>query len=80
MFASIITLINSERLHAGKGSVGFINPVLYSNPDILNDVVTDANQECGVDQTFRATREWNAVTGLKNPDYERMRQLFMSLP
>ena len=80
VFASIITLINSERMHSGKGPVGFINPVLYSNPEILNDVVTGANQGCGVDQAFRATRGWDAVTGLGSPDYERMRQLFMSLP
>jgi tripeptidyl-peptidase-1 len=80
VFASIITLINSERMHAGKGSVGFINPVLYSNPDALNDVVTGANQGCGVDQAFRATRGWDAVTGMGSPDYERLRALFMSLP
>ncbi|KAG7006627.1 tripeptidyl-peptidase SED1 [Physcia stellaris] len=69
-----------ERMHTGKGPVGFINPVLYGNPDMLNDVVTGANQGCGVDQAFRATRGWDAVTGLGSPDYERMRQLFMSLP
>ena len=80
VFASIITLINSERMHAGKGSVGFINPVLYSNPGMLNDVVTGANQGCGVDQAFRAAPGWDAVTGLGSPDYERMRRLFMSLP
>ena len=80
VFASIITLINSERMHTGKGPVGFINPVLYSNPDMLNDVVTGANQGCGVDRAFRATHGWDAVTGLGSPDYERMRQLFMSLP
>ncbi|KAK0512051.1 hypothetical protein JMJ35_005179 [Cladonia borealis] len=80
VFASIITLINSERMHAGKGPVGFINPVLYSSPYILNDVVTGANQGCGVDQAFRATRGWDAVTGLGSPDYELMRQLFINLP
>lgn len=80
VFASIITLINSERMPAGKGPLGFINPVLYGNPDILNDIVTGANQGCGIDQAFRATRGWDAVTGLGSPDYERMRQFFMSLP
>jgi tripeptidyl-peptidase-1 len=80
VFASIITLINSERMHAGKGPVGFINPVLYSNPDILNDITTGANRGCGVEEAFRATRGWDAVTGLGTPDYERMRGLFMSLP
>lgn len=79
-FASIMTLINSERMHAGKGPVGFINPVLYGNPDVLNDVVTGANQGCGVDPAFRAARGWDAVTGLGSPDYGRMRRLFLSLP
>ena len=80
VFASIITLINSERMHAGKGSVGFINPVLYGNSDVLNDIVTGANRGCGVDPAFRAARGWDAVTGLGSPDYERLRSLFMSLP
>lgn len=80
VFASMITLINSERMHAGKGSLGFINPALYSNPDILNDILTGANEGCGVDEAFRATRGWDAVTGLGSPDYERMRSFFMSLP
>ncbi|KAL8707507.1 MAG: hypothetical protein Q9220_007497 [cf. Caloplaca sp. 1 TL-2023] len=80
VFASIITLINSERMHAGKGSLGFINPVLYGNPDILNDIVTGTNQGCGVDQAFRATRGWDAVTGLGSPNYERMRQYLIGLP
>lgn len=80
VFASIITLINSERMHVGKTSVGFINPVLYSNPGVVNDIVTGANLGCGVDPAFRATRGWDAVTGLGTPNYERMRHLFMSLP
>ncbi|RGP66721.1 subtilisin [Fusarium sporotrichioides] len=80
VFASIITLINSERMHAGKGSVGFINPALYGNPEVLNDIDTGKNGGCGVDPAFRATRGWDAVTGLGSPDYERMRRLFINLP
>lgn len=80
VFASLVTLINSERMNAGKGPVGFINPVLYSNSRMLNDVVTGANSGCGVDQAFRAVKGWDAVTGLGSPDYERMRDVFISLP
>lgn len=80
VFASIISLINGERLRAGKGTVGFINPVLYKHPDVLNDVTTGANSGCGVDEAFRATDGWDAVTGLGSPSYERMRDLFMRLP
>ncbi|KAI1198898.1 peptidase S8/S53 domain-containing protein [Nemania serpens] len=79
-FASIISLINSERMHAGKGPVGFINPVLYGHPEVLKDVVTGANLGCGVDPAFRATTGWDPASGLGSPDYDRMRRLFMSLP
>ena len=38
LFASIITLINEERLAANKTTVGFLNPALYANPDAFADV------------------------------------------
>ena len=38
IFASLINLINENRLAAGKGPVGFLNPTLYQNPSIFNDV------------------------------------------
>jgi len=38
IFASIITLINEERIAAGKGPVGFLNPTLYANPGAFTDV------------------------------------------
>lgn len=80
VFASIISLINNERLHAGKRRVGFVNPALYANADVLRDVVSGANEGCGVSEAFRAADGWDAVTGVGSPDYERMRRLFMSLP
>ncbi|KAK4464606.1 putative protease s8 tripeptidyl peptidase [Cladorrhinum samala] len=80
VFASIVTLINSERMYAGKGPVGFINPVVYANPEALKDVMTGANRGCGVDEAFRAASGWDPTTGLGSPDYERLRELFMSLP
>ncbi|KAI9742526.1 MAG: hypothetical protein M1818_003666 [Claussenomyces sp. TS43310] len=38
IFASIITLINEQRLAAGKKPAGFLNPTLYANPSAFNDV------------------------------------------
>jgi subtilase family serine protease len=38
--SSIITLINEQRLAAGKSTVGFINPTIYQNPDAFTDVCT----------------------------------------
>jgi tripeptidyl-peptidase-1 len=38
IFASIITLINEQRLAAGKKPAGFLNPTLYANPSAFTDV------------------------------------------
>lgn len=80
VFASIISLINNERLHSGKRRVGFVNPALYAHAKVLRDVASGANEGCGVSEAFRASTGWDAVTGLGSPDYERMLRLFMSLP
>ncbi|KAF3024282.1 hypothetical protein E8E14_013162 [Neopestalotiopsis sp. 37M] len=79
VFASVIALINEERANAGKGTVGFVNPVLYENPDVLNDITNGTNLGCGSDG-FQAVPGWDPVTGLGTPNYPKMRDLFLSLP
>jgi tripeptidyl-peptidase-1 len=56
IFASIINHIIDERIAAGKGPLGFLNPTLYSNPQILNDITNGTNSGCG-------TAGLSAVTG-----------------
>ena len=34
IFAALVTRINEERIKAGKGPVGFINPTLYEHPEV----------------------------------------------
>lgn len=53
----IIQQINGERLTAGKSTVGFLNPTLYQNPDVLNDITTGDNPGCGTDG-FSAVEGW----------------------
>jgi tripeptidyl-peptidase-1 len=38
IFAGVINRLNEERLNAGKGPIGFLNPSLYANPSMLNDI------------------------------------------
>ena len=38
IFASMIALINDERIAAGMSSLGFLNPFLYANPEAFNDI------------------------------------------
>jgi tripeptidyl-peptidase-1 len=44
-------------MNAGKSPVGFLNPTLYSNPQILNDITNGTNIGCGVDG-FAAVKGW----------------------
>lgn len=79
IFASVVNLINEERIKAGKGPVGFMNPVLNANPGVLNDIKNGSNLGCDING-FEASKGWDPVTGLGTPDYPRMLDLFMSLP
>lgn len=40
-----INRINDERIAVGKSPVGFINPVLYEHPEVLNDSESHAETE-----------------------------------
>jgi tripeptidyl-peptidase-1 len=79
VLGSILTLINQERLKAGKSSIGFINPTAYAHPEVFNDVTVGNNGGCGV-EGWHAVVGWDPVTGLGTPDYPRMLELWMSLP
>ena len=76
---SIFTLINEARFAVGKGSVGFVNPVLYRFPGDLNDVVTGTNAGCGTNG-FESGRGWDPVTGLGTPNFPRLLGRFLGLP
>ncbi|KAL4879066.1 Tripeptidyl-peptidase SED1 [Aspergillus karnatakaensis] len=80
VFASIIAKINDARLRAGKQTVGFVNPALYAHPEVMGDVVEGLNYGCHGQPAYRASSGWDPVTGLGTPDFERMLELFMSLP
>ncbi|KAF7888155.1 uncharacterized protein EAF02_002696 [Botrytis sinoallii] len=76
---AIFTLINAERIDAGKAPIGFVNPVLYANPGVLNDITSGGNQGCGT-AGFTAVEGWDPVTGLGTPNYPKLLELYLSLP
>lgn len=39
IWGSILTLVNQERTNIGKGPIGFVNPTLYENTWVFNDIV-----------------------------------------
>jgi len=77
--ASLFSLINNERLNAGKKPVGFVNPTLYKNPSAFNDITTGSNPGCGTEGFF-AGEGWDASSGLGTPNYPKLLKVFMSLP
>jgi len=78
VFGSILTLINSARLSIGKSSIGFINPALYANPGMLNDITSGGNQGCGT-PGFTAVPGWDPVTGLGTPNFPKMLAYWLKL-
>ncbi|OCH85122.1 family S53 protease-like protein [Obba rivulosa] len=73
-FASVISLLNDGLLSAGKPVLGFLNPLLYANPDVLADITTGSNPGCGTDG-FNATTGWDPITGLGTPQFAAFQKL-----
>jgi tripeptidyl-peptidase-1 len=72
-------MINAQRIYAKKSPVGFLNPTLYANPQVLNDITVGNNQGCGT-KGFESVQGWDPVTGLGTPNFPAMLDLFMGLP
>jgi tripeptidyl-peptidase-1 len=79
IFVSIITLINQERIKTNKSPVGFLNPVIYRNPGAFNDIVKGSNPGCST-EGFEAVQGWDPATRLGTTDYEKLLDVYMSLP
>lgn len=74
-----MNLVNEQRLAANKSPVGFLNPALYANPQVMNDITNGGNQGCGT-AGFQSVSGWDPVTGLGTPNYPAMLSMFMALP
>lgn len=70
IFASAIALLNSQRLVP----LGFLNPWLYLESAVLNDISTGNNPGCST-SGFPAAAGWDPVTGLGSPNFEKMQLL-----
>lgn len=75
VFASLLTRINEERLAANQSTVGFVNPVLYSHPEVFHDITQGNNPGCGT-SGFAAAKGWDPVTGLGTPNFPELMKLF----
>ncbi|KAJ4154749.1 hypothetical protein LMH87_000028 [Akanthomyces muscarius] len=82
IFAAIINRINEERISADKKPLGFINPALYKNPSMFNDITsgdqTGGSGNCN-GKGFKAASGWDPVTGLGTPKYPELLAYFKNL-
>lgn len=81
IFAAILTLLNEERLNAGKKTIGFANPAMYKNPSMFNDITIGEQSGIGTcsGKAFKTSTGWDPVTGLGTPKYAEMSKYFNSL-
>jgi len=86
LWGSIITLLNQDRLNAGKTPLGFVNPLIYKMYDnnknsFFNNQMTIGNNagECpGLG--FQATKGWDPLTGCGSPKFASIRKYVATLP
>ncbi|EPQ54887.1 subtilisin-like protein [Gloeophyllum trabeum ATCC 11539] len=78
---SMITLVNDARLGAGKGPVGFLNPVIYTPgfASAFHDITNGSNQGCGT-VGFTTEPGWDPVTGVGTPDLTILMPMLLGLP
>ncbi|KAF3916847.1 Aorsin [Dactylellina cionopaga] len=80
-FASVIALLNGDRLGDGKSSLGFLNPWLYKNlydAGGLHDIVQGRMEGCLKTKPerslgFSAVEGWDPASGLGSPRFQAMK-------
>ncbi|KAF7318269.1 Subtilisin-like protein [Mycena chlorophos] len=79
--ASMLAMINDARLAAGKSTIGFINPAIYTPAfeGAFHDIVAGSNPGCGT-RGFAAAEGYDPVTGLGTPQFDKLLELWMDLP
>lgn len=59
LMAGLIALVNQQKGTA----VGFINPTLYTNPDLCRDITNGDNKTTKTNTGYAAAKGWDACTG-----------------
>lgn len=83
--AGMVNLLNSKRHLAGKPVLGFINPLLYTNPSVFNDILHGNNRCTAATGAapaccpggFDAVSGWDPLTGLGSVDFAKAAAAFV---
>ena len=84
ILAGLISNINAVRISIGKGSIGWMNHVLYmKNSSFLKDVILDNNRCNGQDACCNEGHDvgpgWDPASGLGSLNYGQFHEVFISL-
>ncbi|KAI0262573.1 tripeptidyl peptidase A [Gloeopeniophorella convolvens] len=78
-FAGFVSLLNDARLSAGRPSLGFLNPLIYSLKGTgFNDITAGNAPGCGT-PGFNATAGWDPVTGFGTPDFGKLKDIVLGI-
>lgn len=75
--AGMISVANAQRAKQLKRRLGFLNPLLYANPQAMNDITHGWNNctalpDCCCQEGFESGTGWDPLTGLGSPDYLKL--------
>jgi kumamolisin len=73
VFAGLVAVVNDAREDQGKPPMGFLNPLLYTRPEIqrtFRDVTEGHTVDKSGNVKYRAGPGWDMVTGWGAPDAE----------
>jgi len=77
-FAGMIGRLNNLRLVNGK-TLGFLNPLLYSNAAAFTDILTGNNDMHADGNGWYAKAGWDPVTGLGTPRFDKLSALVKAI-
>jgi len=78
IWGAVLTLVNEERIAAGKSTVGYIHPTIYAHPEAFTDITVGSNPGCG-SPGFPAAKGWDPVTGLGSPNFPVLMKVLMAM-
>ena len=78
--AGIFAMLNQVRVDAGKPKLGFLNPFIYQNGGVFNDITKGKNDYCDNPEAFPATKGWDAASGMGSPNFAALKTKVLALP
>ena len=74
VWGAIIARLNNIRISKGGKPLGFLNPLIYKNPQAFNDITSGVNA-AGAGTGFSATKGWDPTTGIGTPNFNALSKL-----